>query len=131
MNAAATCCPHCGAVVGRTSAPIEPFSYIKPHRAPVLLSMSIFSWVACFACACCFLVGIAGAGTAAVTIVLANHDLKEMTEGIMDSSGLGMTRVARMTAIVQLVLGAIVAAIYMTVLFDSLLGNNLRSALGF
>ncbi len=93
--------------------------------------MSILSWIVCFACACCIIFGLAGAATAIATVVFANQDLREMRDGRMDPSGESVTQAARGITFAQLLVGALLIAVYVTFLLFGVFGNNLRQAFGF
>ena len=66
-------------------------SSISPHRATLLLVLSICSWVVCPI-------------LSPIAWILAGADLKKMEEGLMDSSGAGTTRTAKLIAMVHCIL---------------------------
>ena len=72
---------------------------VKPHRATLILVLGILGLVVCQP------LGIAA-------WLMGNKDLKEMTSGLMDPSGQGMTnagRICGMIATILLVLGIVLA----------------------
>ena len=78
--------------------------YAKPHRATLVLVLSILSWFVCFIC------GI-------VAFFLAKSDLREMKAGLMDRSGEGMTQAAYWLSLVHMILVGAAFVFYLVFFF--------------
>ncbi len=100
IKAEAIRCRFCGENIGGgTSGTAAPMSHLKPHRATMLLTFSILGWVVCI------IFGI-------VAYFMANSDLKEMQAGVMDPTGEGMTKAAKIVSLVQMCVAAAVLVLY-------------------
>ncbi len=73
-------------------------SVLQPHRGVVVLVLGILGLVACVIC------GI-------IAWVMGNTDLREMREGRMDPSGMGLTNAGRICGMISVIL-AIVGFIF-------------------
>lgn len=87
---------------------------LKPHRASTLMILSLLGLL------CCFPLAI-------VSFFLSRSDMKEMDAGRMDPSGRGTTNIARIIAIVAIVLG-VLQLIYVGVNWDSITAELNESA---
>jgi len=68
----------------------------QPHRGPAVLVLGILSLV----------IGCIGWVFGIIAVVMANRDLREMNEGVMDPTGRGLTQAGRICAIISLALHA-------------------------
>jgi len=113
IKAAAQRCRFCGEDLAGGGGPSRSVSsHLKPHRASMLLTFSILGYVVC----CIF--GI-------VAFFMANNDLKEMEAGIMDPSGEGMTKAAKIISLVQMCLAAVVIVIYAIIFVIAIASGNM------
>jgi len=71
---------------------------LQPHRGAVILVLGILGLILCFIC------GI-------IAWVMGNTDLREMREGRMDPSGMGLTNAGRICGMISVIL-AIVGFIF-------------------
>lgn len=96
IHPAAVRCRFCGEELhpGPSAA-----TYRTPHRGVLILIFGILGWVVCFP------FGIAA-------WVMANNDLREMTEGRMDETGRGLTTAGKILGIVQCCLFALAIVFY-------------------
>jgi hypothetical protein len=81
------------------------FRYLKPHRGGLILGMGISNFVFCMLCSFCSL------AISIPTIVMAQNDLKEMENGVMDPSGEGITRAGWIMAMIQIVIVVAIVAL--------------------
>jgi hypothetical protein len=79
-------------------------SALRPHRGILVLVLGIVSLICT-----CFPVGI-------IAWVLANQDLKEMNAGIMDPTGIGMTKAGKILAMVSIGISILMAIFYALVI---------------
>ena len=89
IKANAIKCRYCGEDL--SGGGVRKRSHLKPHRATMILTFAILGW------AICFPFGIAA-------WVMGSSDLNEMSAGRMDPSGEGMTKAAKIIAMVQIIL---------------------------
>ncbi len=68
-----------------------PIQYQRPHRGVAVLVLGILGLVTCPIC------GI-------IAWVMGNNDLREMEAGVMDPSGLGMTRAGKICGMISVIL---------------------------
>lgn len=113
IKAAATKCRYCGEDFGGGPGVQGQPGFLKPHRATMLLVFSILGWAVC----CVF--GI-------VAYSMASTDLKEMQAGIMDPSGEGMTKAARIVSLVQMCFIGAVMALYAVIFIIALATGNMN-----
>ena len=112
IKAAAIRCRYCGEDIGGASTPMTAEGYLKPHRATLLLVFSILSWGLS-----CFIFAI-------VAFAMASADLKEMQAGIMDPSGEGITKAAKIVSLIYLSLfGLALVAACLIGIFGALAQN--------
>lgn len=71
----------------------------KPHRGAVVLVLAILAWAVCAIC------GI-------VAMVMAKNDMKEMEAGIMDPSGMGLTKAAYWVSVANLIFVGCIILLY-------------------
>jgi len=69
-------------------------SGLQPHRGVVILVLGILGLVVCFIC------GI-------IAWVMGNTDLREMREGRMDPSGMGLTNAGRICGMISVILAIV------------------------
>jgi hypothetical protein len=108
ISRAAVECKYCGAQVSREPAQRGwgKGGAHRPHRAGVLLAMTVVSYFVC-------------APLAAVALVVALHDLREMRAGRMDPSGEAMTWIALILAVIPTVILAFVIFLAAVILLSA------------
>ena len=82
---------------------------LKQHRGTLVLVLGILGLV------CCFICGI-------IAWVLANKDIKEMDEGIMDPEGRGITQAGKICGIVSIALQAVGLLIWIGTMLLAIIG---------
>lgn len=78
-------------------------SALRPHRGTLVLILGILGIVCCMPC------GI-------VAWVLGNQDMKEMSAGTMDPTGLGMTKAGKILGIISVVLAVIAIIVWVAMI---------------
>jgi len=76
-------------------------SHLKPHRGTLILVLGILSLVLI---SCCALFGLI---CGIIAWILGKADMKEMDQGIMDSSGRGTTNAGLICGIIGTIIGAL------------------------
>jgi hypothetical protein len=80
-----------------------PSQPLKPHRGAVVLVLGILGIVVCFIC------GI-------IAWVMGNGDLREMSAGIMDPSGRGLTRAGKICGMIGVILNIVMLFIVLVII---------------
>jgi len=83
-----------------------PPANLKPHRGTAVLVLGILGLVICFIC------GI-------IAWVMGNSDLREMEAGVMDPTGMGMTKAGKICGMISTILAMLGVGIWviMMILF--------------
>lgn len=77
-----------------------PPTSLKPHRGTAVLVLGILGIVVCVIC------GI-------IAWVMGSNDLKEMEAGIMDPSGMGMTKAGKICGMISCILAIVGIGIWL------------------
>ena len=86
-----------------------PPASLKPHRGTVVLVLGILGLVICFIC------GI-------VAWVMGNNDLREMEAGVMDPSGMGMTKAGKICGMISCILAIVAIGLWVLVILMGVIG---------
>lgn len=81
---------------------VESMSHLQPHRGTAILVLGILGLVVCVIC------GI-------IAWVMGNTDLREMQEGRMDPSGMGLTRAGRICGMIATILAIVGVCIWLAI----------------
>ena len=76
---------------------------LRPHRGTAVLVLGILGLVVCVIC------GI-------IAWVMGNSDLREMETGVMDSSGMGLTKAGKICGMISVILNLIGIGIMLLVM---------------
>ena len=77
-----------------------PPASLRPHRATAVLVLGILGLVICVIC------GI-------IAWVMGNNDLREMEAGMMDPTGMGMTKAGKICGMVSVILNVVILLIWL------------------
>jgi hypothetical protein len=79
-----------------------PGAYMKPNRATMVFVFSLLSWFVCI------IFGI-------VAFVQSKADMREMQAGVMDPSGMGLTKAAYYISMIHFIVFAALIALYVVI----------------
>lgn len=97
-------------MTGMPPSTAAPPSNLKPHRGTAVLVLGILGIVVCVIC------GV-------IAWVMGSNDLKEMEAGIMDPSGMGITKAGKICGMISCILAIIGVGLWLIIMIVAMVAG--------